>query len=401
MAFTFGLGADNMANQFQRDATQFKLLDMSTNINSYNASVVGNAAAYVDYTFSHLNRFMDRDQENDNHATFLFEYQALLRTRIQTMITDLTAALTNDLTQAMTDARDWGDGDTTRTAMQGNTHSEVEDAGAARAAYNFFTGFADPNLTFPSRAAAANQAPQTNVYNGEPTPATAPDGTVQTQNRVSIDTQADASFGEIRAIGTAQIQQGFKNDNVAEDAEARYDVLNVRIRPETVLYRQNESGFIAHKNRYHFTEIGSTGPASSARFGDSAAQTINFINGRNTRNINDDAYDGTTDFISNGGTTADIDQFAFYGDAKNRFEKVLFETIMELDHKNLLRDIFRLSEENNFFNNVQVASTSSLATGSQMQASIFLNYVPDNANRPDLGGQIHLEFDRYSAFYHS
>ncbi|HEY9840130.1 MAG TPA: hypothetical protein V6D23_06750, partial [Candidatus Obscuribacterales bacterium] len=126
-----------MLNQFQRDATQFKLVDIAGNIQKFGVQV-GNAASYVDYTFSHLNRYMQLDQENDNHATFLFEYQALLRSRMQQMITDLTAALTRDLDAAIfTSRNDWGG----RTAGQGFS-SDVEDAGAARMAWNFFTGFA-------------------------------------------------------------------------------------------------------------------------------------------------------------------------------------------------------------------------------------------------------------------
>ena len=88
------------------------------------------------------------------------------------------------------------------------------------------------------------------------------------------------------------------------------------------------------------------------------------------------------------------------GNAKNEFQRVLYDTIFELDQRNLLRDVLRLSDKNSFFNGVQIASTSSLTSGSQAQASVFLNYVPTNPDREDLGGSIEIIMDRFSAFYH-
>ncbi len=109
MAFTFGLGSDTMLNQFQRDAGQFKLMDISNNINKYteagNATGQAIQASYLDRTYSEFSRIMQKDQENDDAATFIFEYQALLRSRMQQMITELTAALTRDLDAAMNATR--------------------------------------------------------------------------------------------------------------------------------------------------------------------------------------------------------------------------------------------------------------------------------------------------------
>ena len=70
-----------------------------------------------------------------------------------------------------------------------------------------------------------------------------------------------------------------------------------------------------------------------------------------------------------------------------------------------MKDVLRLSESQGLLNNIQIASTSSIASGSQVQSSIFINYVPSAANvaigRPDLGGNVQVEFDRWTAFYHS
>ena len=52
MAFTFGLGSNTMLNQYQRDAAEFKLIDISNNINKYTEAGTASGQAiqssYVD-----------------------------------------------------------------------------------------------------------------------------------------------------------------------------------------------------------------------------------------------------------------------------------------------------------------------------------------------------------------
>lgn len=450
MAFSFGLGSDTMLNQYQRDAGEFKLIDMASNIQKYSSAPAPpagqaplSAATYVDYTFHHLNRFMDQDQLNDNNATFLLEYQALLRSRIQQMITDLTTALTRDLDKALGQVRDaWnfaGMGD--RLSSQGYT-SDVEDAGAARVAYNFLTGFA--NSVVPASGGIGGVP-----YTGIPTYDSRPNANV---NKVSPDTSADAVFGGddpntigtaeavtvttypgnngngiYRSFGTAVLQQGFPEDGLTEAVidnlmvgYTAKPVLSGTLGPEgfnarEVLYNESGGGFIAHKNTYKFTDTSSTDLYD--------AQGIGFLNttigaGSDTGNRNDDDWDTITE-----ASPGDVPYYLFNksGNVKNEFERVLYDTIFELDQRNLLRDIFRLSENLGLFNDIQIASTSSINTGSQIQASIKLNFIPfrdgvtaDNQDvdddgdtaeaityRPDLGGRIQVCLDRFSAFYHS
>src|SRR3990167_7773324 len=186
MAFTFGLGSDTMLNQFQRDASQFKLTDISTNIQKRNVAI-GQSASYVDYTFSHLNRFMSLDEANDNAAVFLNEYQALLRSRIQQLISDLTAAMTRDIDRALVEERAAWNTSGPRRGAQGYSSGEGEDAGSARVSYNYFSGYAQ-NLT-PS-GGATNTLPNTAPYVGK----TMSDNV----SRVSPDTQADSIFDQLR-----------------------------------------------------------------------------------------------------------------------------------------------------------------------------------------------------------
>lgn len=414
MAFTFGLGSDTMLSQYQRDAAQSKLLDISGNIGKYN-NAVGTASGYVDYTPGHVNRFMQQDQENDNNTTFLFEYQALLRARMQQMITDLTAALTRDLDKAMSTTREVWNTDATlgpRQSAQGYT-SDVEDAGAGRMAYNFFTGFAGTGAGAAAGVTAAANGIAGVAYRGIPTYESRPNSSANSKPlKVSPDTSIDAMFRGVdpatgntsdilRVAGTGTIQQSFPQDGLPE---AVIDNLVISHRSDNVVYGETGGGFVAHKNAYKFTDITDPGGRYNAQNIGYLNRTIgdNAIEGQNqSGNMNDEKWDGGVAF-GNGPTQTDpYYQFNNTGNVKNEFQRVLYDTIFELDQRNLLRDVFRLSEVNSFLSDIQIASTSSINTGTQIQASIRLNFVPASADRVDLGGRIQIVIDRFSAFYHS
>lgn len=441
MAFTTGLGSDTMLSGYQRDATQFKLVDIANNIQKFNsapAPPMGQAAlssaTYVDYTFHALNRFMEQDQENDNHATFLFEYQALLRSRMQQMITELTAALTRDLDRALAQTRAiWstedidGDGtDDERTSAQGYSF-DVEDAGAARMAYNFMTGFA--NSANPDNSNLIGSA-----YSGIPTWDPRADANI---NKVSPDTSADAVFasdnpdtaaventgtanygGAVRSVGTAALQQGFPEDGLTE---AVMDNLMITHNNYNVLYGETGGGFITAKNNYRFIDVENANRYSTTNIG---YLNTSIANGNDEGNLNDSYWDSSSAsqrYLSvafnqvvtntvpppdgplgpwnpNAPTVAQLnylakatpDYFRFNqaNNVKNEFQRVLYDTIFEFDQRGLLRDIFRLSEKNGFLNDVQIASTSSISTGSQIQASIKLNFIPRSSG-PVLPGTPH------------
>ncbi|PKL76911.1 MAG: hypothetical protein CVV27_07860 [Candidatus Melainabacteria bacterium HGW-Melainabacteria-1] len=383
MAFAFGLGRDTQLNQFQRDATQFKLIDMSNNIQRFSSAPAPppgqsqlTAVAYVDYTFHALNRIMQQDQENDNSTTFLLEYQALLRSRIQQMITELTAALTRDLDRAMITRRQvWQ----SRNSAQGFS-TDVEDAGGARMAYNFFTGFS--NNVSPSHNDIGGIA-----YVGIPTF----DPSVNaTRNKVSIDTSADAIFtadnpftaavesvGTLRALGTAVLQQSYPEDGLTE---AVLDNLMITHKANGVLYQETGGGFISHKNSYKFTDIERAAGANVIDDITYSAQNLRFLNtsildnagGAQAGNLNDEGWDAAATGFA---------MFNRYDNVKNEFQRVLYDTIFEFDQRNLLRDIMRLSEKNGFLNDIQIATTSSINTGTQLQASIKLNFIPRTTDR--------------------
>lgn len=383
MAFTFGLGSDTMLNQFQRDAGQFKLVDMSNNINKYTeaGSATGQAiqSSYLDRTYSEFSRIMQKDQENDDAATFIFEYQALLRSRMQQMITELTAALTRDLDAAMSMTREVWDTEagSRRQSAQGYSNN-IEDAGAARMAYNFFTGYAHAVSPADSLSVGAGGVPNGMPYVGAESYDSGPLG--PTSSKVPIDTTADATFshatngGVLRVTGTAVIQQSFVNDGLSR---AVIDDLNVTHQRDTVFYDEIGGGFVAHKNAYRFTDPDATVNRFDANNIAYTNSSMGVANANQGINQNDDRWDQNADFSPTG--TADYQRFNQSGKAKNEFQRVLYDTIFELDQRNLLKDIFRLSEKNGFFNGIQIASTTSLNTGSQIQASLLLNYVPASA----------------------
>lgn len=403
MAFSYGLGTNNMQNQFNQDTSVFKIQDIAKNIQKYDSASLP-TSAYVDYTPKHLNRFMQRDQENDNSATFLFEYQALLRSRMQQMITELTAALTRDLDQALVQERaDWGVG---RTGAQGYS-SDLEDAGAARVAYNFLTGFSQG---VNPAGGAIDSVPYTGVPTWDQYRGTY-------INKVSPDTSADAQFfssrgAALRSVGTATIQQTFPEDNLDE---AVIDELFIVHGQQNVRYQEIGGGFVAHENRYRFTDVENAARDDAQNIGFLNATLADTVAGTTEGgNLNDNDWDAGVPAIA-------YQLFNRSGNVKNEFERVLYDTIFELDQRNLLRDVFRLSEKDGFFTDIQIASTSSLVNGSQAQASIFLNFRPffdgvtaddtdtdgdgdlteSRAFRPDLGGNIDVIMDRFTAFYHS
>lgn len=389
MAFTFGLGSNTMLNQYQRDATEFKLVDISNNINNYTkagaAAGQSTQASYLDRTASEFSRIMQTDQENDNAATFLFEYQALLRSRMQQMITELTAALTRDLDAAMNATRAAWNTEPARARQSAQGYSgNLEDAGAARMAYNFFTGYAS-NVYAAGGDIKNGDGVATGIpYIGlESYDSSAADNS---SRKVPIDTTADALFthqyngGALRVTGTAVIQQSFPEDGLTR---AVIDDLNVGYQRTaangngTVLYGEVGGGFVAHRNQYRFTDPDATGDRFDATNIKYSNDSMSDPTSANDVNLNDDAWDDVADFPAT--ATNQYQRFNRSGNAKNEFQRVLYDTIFELDQRNMLKDIFRLSEKNGFFSNLQVASTTSINTGSQMQASIVLNYVPASA----------------------
>lgn len=93
----------------------------------------------------------ETDKQSEDNATWVFEYRALLNSKLTTLTTSLTTAYTTDMDAAM-GAKDaaWGNG---KNAMQGltgvksATNTTLIDPGAARSTYSYLYTWtnADPS----------------------------------------------------------------------------------------------------------------------------------------------------------------------------------------------------------------------------------------------------------------
>lgn len=99
----------------------------------------------------------ETDKQSEDNATWVFEYRALLNSKLTTLTTSLTTAYTTDMDAAM-GAKDviWGSG---KNAMQGltgvksATNATLIDPGAARSTYSYLgTWLNSGSVTMPTAA---------------------------------------------------------------------------------------------------------------------------------------------------------------------------------------------------------------------------------------------------------
>lgn len=386
MGFSYGLGLNTMVNELQQDAGAFKLSEMSKNITNIYTALGQNASIHVDFTQEHLNYKENLEQRVDDNATFLFEFQALLQSKIQELVNKLTAALTSDMEQAISVKRA---GQNDRLAMQGFTTANFIDAGAARASYNFFVGYAANGTVQAAGSAAA--APNTVPYIGQAVasapgpPDYGPNGPI-----VAEDTPADADFGLVRSVGSAAIQQGIiDTDDPGPLAAAGglpiLDSLQIGLAADFGLTAQTQ-----HDNQISPLDAfnGTTGYHAAL---DRHNYDIEFVNEEVPleNNVN------TINF------TPEQQYYEGIMEAKNLFEVTLAGAISQLERAGWLRDAMIYSQELGLFENIQIASSTTTPTGSQTQAEVTLDFVPATASRPDQGGSIDIIFDKWTAFYQS
>jgi len=252
----------------------------------------------------------ETDKQNDDNLIFLFEYRALLNSRVQTLITQLSNALASDLDVAMNASNTaWGND---RPAMNGLSTNTSQDPGAGRTAHQYLLGW------------FGGAAGDTTALNPGGSPVSPYDVTF-------TGTQT------LRAAGNSTI--------VTAQAGTEVDVL----------------------------------VASNLQLG---RPTFNYLNasadntlGNNQNRLND-SFSGP------------LGAAALNAGAKNLFEKVLFDAVSSVEMRPVL--------SSGLFKNLVVAASSSLPTGSQLQASFNLNYQGTQS-----GGNLSITADKITAFYHS
>lgn len=251
----------------------------------------------------------ETDKQNDDNLTFLFEYRALLNSRVQTLITQLSNALASDIDVAMNASNLAWNND--RPAMNGLSTNTAQDAGAGRTAFNFLTGW------FSTVTVAGS--PLTGTTNpGAPFTFT-----------------ATGTAGSLEARGTGTI--------VTAEGGRVVDTLDI-----SNLYSGSPTFMYANTN--------AQGPGVDNRL--------------------DDSFNGPL-----GAAATSVR-------AKNLFEKVLFDAVSSIEFKPVL--------SSGLFKNLVVAASSSLPTGSQLQASFNLSYQGTQE-----GGSLTITLDKMTAFYHS
>lgn len=150
-----GIGTTQLiSNLTGQDVHNLRLTRTATGMSSTSAAFVW------DPTTRFILKREETDKQNDENLTFLFEYRALLNSRVQTLITQLSNALASDLDVAMNASNaQWAN---TKPAMNGNSTNTTQDPGAARAAHNYMISWFDT----VAASGPGNLVPSTNVVPG-------------------------------------------------------------------------------------------------------------------------------------------------------------------------------------------------------------------------------------------
>ena len=133
-----GLTQNSMLRFNTMDTTSQRLLFASRYTNA-----AGAAAGLITYNpiVKTIIGTHERDKQNEDNLTYLYEYMALLNSRLQTLITKLTNAYTTDIDTAMADTSLGG-----KPAMMGRTGEDLDadgkpgdpDPGAARTSQIYY-----------------------------------------------------------------------------------------------------------------------------------------------------------------------------------------------------------------------------------------------------------------------
>lgn len=309
------------------------------------STATGMASASGGYTWSPTSRSIlkkeETDKQNDDNLIFLFEYRALLNSRVQTLIAQLSNALASDLDVAMSasNAR-WEN--SPKPAMNGLSTPTIADAGAARTAYNFMMGWmSTANVSEVGSAAALDGV---NLPGTPPVAGYVDQGTGFTARFTGTAYQDSAGnfiTPELRAGGTATL---VTLENGAID--------NLRI---TDLRGAAPTFAYTNLNSDRSEADGGVAPG---------------------HNVLDNSFDGP------------LGAAASNAQAKNLFQKVLFDAVSSVEYRAVL--------SSGLFKNLVIAASSSLPTGSQVQASFNLSF--EGAQD---GGLVQIKLDKMTAYYAS
>lgn len=315
------------------DVHNQRIANTATGMSSANGGFVWNP------TTNSILKKEETDKQNDDNLTFLFEYRALLNSRVQTLITQLSNALASDLDVAMNSSNDrWeavsgtnpggvqAAGAAGRPAMNGQSTNTLQDAGAGRAAYNYLMGWYES-----SDIDSDNTVDAIDLYGG---------------GRIG---PANAFTGTFVAGGPALPDKA----------------------PNLTITGGTSTIVSAPTSHIDTMRINNLKTGNPSYVYDSASS-----DGASNFNVLDDSFNGP------------LGAAARAANAKNLFQKVLFDAISSVEYRPVL--------SSGLFKNLVVSASSSLPTGSQLQASFNLTYTGTQE-----GGSMIINLDKMTCFYHS
>lgn len=321
----------------------------------------------------------ETDKQAEDNATWYFEYRALLNSKLTTLTTALTSAYTTDLDAAM--GLNTGSIDTNnsayshdiwqKSAMQGRTGapkfgSTVPDIdpGATRTTYAYLLGFGDsinPTGTgFTATTTAVLPAVDANYRGWAGDINHAADQTASGGINFGTVYQRDAGNTTNTITDAVTGTTTFMNSGAFELDRLKIDFKNTGVSKDVAtgnVYQFNAGSVLDTGNRYLASK-------DAAIQKDSQGRVAGLTNGPLT------TTDGTPTYQRIG----------------NNFETTLFKFFERPENFDILK--FGL------FDSLYVVGTSSLATGSQVQGSISLNWDVNN-------GEVVIKQERFAAFFHS
>lgn len=309
------------------DVHNQRIANTATGMSSANGGFVWNP------TTASILKKEETDKQNDDNLTFLFEYRALLNSRVQTLIAQLSNALASDLDVAMNASNPrWEDpiqaGQGGRPAMNGKSTNTAQDAGAGRAAYNYLMGWYES-----STIDGGGSVDAIDNYNA---------------NRIGPAELMAGTFNG-SATGVASLT-GNQNMTVGGTSS----IVSAPTRHiDTMVITNLRTG----NPSYVFDNVSS----------DAGGTNFNVLN---------DSFNGP------------LGAAARTANAKNLFQKVLFDAISSVEYRPVL--------SSGLFKNLVVSASSSLPTGSQLQASFNLTFQGTQE-----GGNMIINLDKMTAFYKS
>ena len=303
---------------------------------------------------SYTRALLDVDKQCDDNGVFFYEYRGLLNSRLSSLVTRLTNALTSDLDQSLAKSTLWESAglNPKGTAMQGDT---VADPGAGRTSGNFFSLWGI--MTSDNCNDGLNQQVDSN------------------------DTDKEAGIGDLASValggktitkGTTGLQTSIASEIM--DSNGNY------IQQNTILDTLKVN-LLVNKE-----------PLDSTAYARDITDGVQRIIGNNYTSFKQDKGAPTGAGLYLNSELGVSPNMQTKRKVSNKFQAVLAEALANPENKDMLRW--------GLLSDVTIAATSTTATGSQVTCSLILD------GRRDLSyaqgwGYVDVQLERFSAFYHS